>query len=405
MRRGVGVGHEEVLAAVAVEVGDRHAAAVALRVEPVARRLVAERPALVVEEAVALVAGEAAFPHRRPVAHVGQVHALAQDHLEDQRHVALRPRRHPAVDHEEVEPAVVVVVEELPAPTPPGVVSAGLAGHVGEARAAAVRRRAVVVPEEVALAHVVVGDVGDVDVRPAVAVVVPPLGVHALLGVDAERARGDVAEARRPRPAVVDEEAVGAEVAGDVEVLVAVAVGVAVAEVEGPAALREAGGGGLVGEAHAAGRVRPQVAVEGHAAAVLGGLEALGEEARRLRLEEVDRLEVGAHEQVEAAVAVGVEGEGGEGVGVGVEPGLARHLAEAAAALRCGRAGSARSGRRRGPGGRRRRSRARGRRWWRCGRRCPPLPPPPAPRRRRPAARARRSGCGRGGWGRRRPSR
>src|SRR4029450_7851366 len=117
----------------------------------------------------------------------------------------------------------------------------------------------------------------------------------ALLGVDADglpRAVGEGAVA------VVEEEAVGAEVAGHIEVVVAVPVGVGVAEVERPAGEGDAGLAGGVGEATAA-----VVAPEGEAAAVLGRLEALREEARRLRLEDVDPLEVAADEQVEIAVA------------------------------------------------------------------------------------------------------
>ena len=69
------------------------------------------------------------------------------------------------------------------------------------------------------------------------------------------------------------------------------------------------------------------------AAAVVGGLEALGEEARGLGAEDVDRLEVAAHEEVDVAVAVVVEGDGGDGVGVAVEPRLAGDVLEAAVPL------------------------------------------------------------------------
>jgi hypothetical protein len=43
------------------------------------------------------------------------------------------------------------------------------------------------VPEHVALFHVLVGDVRDVDVQQAVVVVIADVGVHALLGVEADR--------------------------------------------------------------------------------------------------------------------------------------------------------------------------------------------------------------------------
>ena len=52
----------------------------------------------------------------------------------------------------------------------------------------------IVVPQHVALFHVLVGDVGDVDVQPAVVVVVGDVDVHALLGVEADGLFGDLAE-------------------------------------------------------------------------------------------------------------------------------------------------------------------------------------------------------------------
>ena len=124
-------------------------------------------------------------------------------------------------------------------------------------------------------AHVVVGDVGDVDVEQAVVVVIAPVDVHALLGVEADGRFGLIGERA---VAVVDEETVGAEIAGDIEIVPAVVVGVAVAEVERPAAELEADLLGHVGE-----RAVVVVVIDGEAAAVVGGLEALRKEARRFR--------------------------------------------------------------------------------------------------------------------------
>ena len=125
-----------------------------------ARRLIGEPlPALVVEQALLLIAAQALRAHRRPVARVGQVDARLDDHLEDVRHVVLGPRRHPAVHHVEIEPAVVVVVEELGAPAPAGVGGSGLARDVAEGQVP------VVAPEEVTFLHVLVGDVRHVHVE------------------------------------------------------------------------------------------------------------------------------------------------------------------------------------------------------------------------------------------------
>ena len=100
---------------------------------------------LVVEQPLLLIAAQALVPHRRPVARVGEIDARLGHHVEDVRNVAVLARRNPAVDHVEIEPAVVVVVEELAAPAPAGVVRPGLPRDVGEGQVA------VVVPEEVAL--------------------------------------------------------------------------------------------------------------------------------------------------------------------------------------------------------------------------------------------------------------
>ena len=111
--------------------------------------------------------------------------------------------------------------------------------------------------------------------------------------------------------AVVVEEAVGAEIAGDVEIVVAVVIGVAVAHVERPAAQLQAGLFGDIGE-----RAVVVVVEDRDAAAVVGGLKALGEKARAGRYEDIDRLEIGADKKIDLPVAIVIERDGFDGVPV-----------------------------------------------------------------------------------------
>src|SRR3954447_17570086 len=85
----------------------------------------------------------------------------------------------------------------------------------------------------------------------------------------------------------VVEEAIGAEIASDVEVVPAVVVRVRVTEAEGPTALFET----ALARDTPEGAV-PVIAVEDAAAAVIGGLEAFRKRPRSVGLEEVDRLEI-----------------------------------------------------------------------------------------------------------------
>ena len=305
-RLGVRVGDEHVETAVVVEVGDGDAAAVASRVDTVLRGLIAERlPPFVVEQPFLLAPAQALVPHRRPVARVRQVDAGFDNHLEDVGHVAVGPRGHPAVGHVEIEPPVVVVVEELRAPSPARVGRAGFTRDVGEGEVA------VVVPQKVPLAHVLRRDVGHVDVEQAVVVEIAPLRVHPLFGVDADRLLGDVSKCAA---AGVDEEPVGAEIARHVQIVPAVVVRIAVAEIERPPTRLQTDFRGDVRE-----RAVAVVVVRDDAAAVVRRLEALGKEARRVGVEQIDRLEIGADEEIREAVVVVIEGDGRDRVQVAVE--------------------------------------------------------------------------------------
>ena len=155
-------------------------------------------------------------------------------------------------------------------------------------------------PEQAALRlqrHV---DVGDVDVEPAVAVDVGQGGVHALVGVAADRPERRGPETRRkPAPRFVQVEVVGPEVVGHVQVGPAVAVEVAGADGQGPVRLRQAHGHGIEPlEAPVA-----QVAVEHVAPAVLGVVPARVHEVEHPAVARV--LGLGQAEDAQSGAAAG----------------------------------------------------------------------------------------------------
>ena len=124
-----------------------------------------------------------------------------------------------AVDHEQVEPAVVVVVEEAVAPADKGdggLRDAGLVADVGETVVA------VVVVEHL----VVVAEVGDEKADLAVVLIVAGSDAHGgdLAAVFIQREAGDVALVVEGAVALVDVEEVGLGVVADQQVGFAVAV-------------------------------------------------------------------------------------------------------------------------------------------------------------------------------------
>ncbi len=257
-----------------------------------------ERGAVVAEQALLLVARERAVADRRPGGGVGDVAILDGVAREVVPEVALAGADE-AVDRHDVEVAVGVVVEELAAPAPAAVVGAGLERDVGQGQPA-VGADAVVVPEDVALLEVLGGgDVGDVDVEPAVVVEVAEVDVHPLPGVEAGGALGGVLEGAI---AAVQVEAIGTEVVGAEEVGVAVVVDVARAHRQGPTRVLDADFARLLDE----GAVGLLV-VEEVEPGVLGALEVVVHDARRLEVPEVDLAEVVADVDVEPAVEVEVE--------------------------------------------------------------------------------------------------
>ena len=182
VRRAV-VGHEDVDAAVGIEVGRHDAQAVADRgLQPGTRRDVRERAvAAVVEQQVG---GRRVVVARRAV--VGHARQA----------VALPLGGRAPVDvarHEEIEPAVRVVIEERGARAPAGSGDAGRRRHVAKA------------PAPVVLEQHVPPEVRDIQVGVAVVVVIAGRDAHAVPGASAPLPLRHVVEAARRR---VAEEAV-----------------------------------------------------------------------------------------------------------------------------------------------------------------------------------------------------
>ena len=189
-------------------------------------------------------------------------------------------------------------------PAPSGVVCVRLPRDIGEGQVP------VVLPQEVPFAHVLIGDVRDEDVQKTVVVVIAPVDIHSLLGVDAD---GRLRDVGKGPVAVVCEEPIRSEVAGDVEIAVSIVVRVGMTQIQSPAAQVETGRGRDVRECAV-----PIVAVDEKPAPVVCGFETLREEARCLGFEDVNILEVAAHEQIEVAVPIVIEGNRGDGIHVSV---------------------------------------------------------------------------------------
>ena len=123
------------------------------------------------------------------------------------------------------------------------------------------------------------------------------------------------------------EEAVGTEIAGGVEIVEAVVVRVAVAQVERPSAGFHANFFGDIRECPV-----PVVMKYRDASAVIRRLKALREKSRRFRIEDINGLKVRPDEQVHVTIAVVVERHRGNGVHISVEARLLRHILKLAAA-------------------------------------------------------------------------
>jgi len=124
------------------------------------------------------------------------------------------------------------------------------------------------VPEEVSFAHVIVGDVRDVDVEQTIVIEIAPVDVHALLRIEPNRRLGDVGESS---VAVVVEEPVGPEIAGDIQIVEAIVVRIGMAQIESPAAGLQADLLGDIGK-----RTVSVVVINRYAAAIIGSLKLSG---------------------------------------------------------------------------------------------------------------------------------
>ena len=132
-------------------------------------------------------------------------------------------------------------------------------------------------PQHVAFVQWWLRDVRDVDVEPAIVVVVAEVRVHPFLRVPTDRSSGHVDE---PAVAVVSQEPVGPEVVRDVHVLPAVPIVVAVPDVERPSGVDDAGQRGGVRE-----RTVAVVPVQNLGTAVLGVVQRIEQEPGGVDLE------------------------------------------------------------------------------------------------------------------------
>src|SRR5260370_6049589 len=215
----------------------------------------------------------------RPVVDVREVDTRLGNQIDQNWNVVLLARRAQSIHHEEVLPAVVIEIAELGGPAPERLAGAGFFGEIGE------RAVAIVVPQHVAFFHVFVGDVGDVDIEPTVVVVVGDIDVHALLGVVADGLFGYLAESA---VAIVEVHAVSAVVAGQIDVLQAIVIEIAMADIEGPTGV--VGKSGLGSDLD---EVAFAVALpKRDAAAITGVVEVVGEPVVGFAIEQVIVLAV-----------------------------------------------------------------------------------------------------------------
>ncbi len=105
----------------------------------------------------------------------------------------------PLVADEEVEPAVAVDVDERRRNAPPAIPDARLGGDVGKRGALRARTYTIVAPQLVGT------EVGEVEIRPAVIVVIPGRHAHAVARRLDPALRGHVGETDRPGTTLDDE--------------------------------------------------------------------------------------------------------------------------------------------------------------------------------------------------------
>ena len=168
-------------------------------------------------------------------------------------------------------------------------------------------------------------DVADVEVEPAVIIVVPQLGVHALVSVPAD---GRVADVGESAVAVVAEAFVRAEIVGEEQILFAVVVVVAVGHVERPTGVTHAR---LLGDVRK-GAVAI-VAIEDFGTAIASGLKVLVHDACVFEVEQINGLEIVADVKVKETIVVVVKPDGATAVAHVPDAGLGRDVGERAVAV------------------------------------------------------------------------
>ncbi len=302
----IGVGYEEIQPAVIIEISHCNTAAVFGRVQPVTRRFIFEDVAVfVMKQPLLLITAQRLVPDRGPIARIGEIHSGTSDHFKNIWHIAFLAPGHPAVHDIEIEPAVVVIVKELSGPSPARIVRAGFTRDVGE------RQVPIVVPEKVSLAHVIVSDIRDVNVKQAVIVKVSPIHVHALLGIKAD---GGLCLVSKSAVAVVNVKTVCPKIIGYVQVFESVIVGIAMPQIQRPA-----GGVDAADFRHISEGSVLIVMKHSHAAAILGSLKTFWKKPGCAGMKDVDWLEIRANEQINVAIIVIIKGNCLDGVHVAIK--------------------------------------------------------------------------------------
>src|SRR5689334_784729 len=175
-------------------------------------------------------------------------------------------------------------------------------------------------PEEISFSHIVIRDVGDIDVEQSVVIKIAPIGVHSLFGVKADGGLGLV---RESAVAVIYIKSISAKIIGYIQVLPAIVIGVSVTKVKRPAGSVNADAICYLSE-----RAITVVMKNNDSAAIVGVFKTLRKKPRRTGMENIDRLEVASNEKIDIAVIVIVKGDGLDGVHITVKARLFGYVAK-----------------------------------------------------------------------------
>src|ERR1041385_281032 len=244
--------------------------------------------ALVMEQPFFLVAAQRFVADGRPIARVGEINIRLGDHGENVRHVTFFSCRDPSIHHVEIKPSVVVIIKKFASPAPACIVRAGLTRDVRKGKIA------VVMPEEISFAHVIIGNVGDVDIEKAIVIKVAPVGVHTFFGVKAD---GGLCLVREVAVAVIYIKSISAKIISDIQVFPAIVIGVSVPEIERPA-------GGVNADAlcNVSKSAVAVVVKNNNATAIVGIFKTLRKKSGGAGMEDIDGLEIAPNEKIDIAI-------------------------------------------------------------------------------------------------------